>query len=443
MKGSLFTDKTLLLGYFIIIILTGSLLLSLPISWEGSEPLGYLDALFTATSAACVTGLITVDTASYSIFGQTVILLLIQMGGLGILTFSTLFLLMPGNRFSFHNRKLIKEYYVESLEYEPATILKKILLLTFSIEAIGMLLLFTQFRTLEKSFFSALFHAVSAFCNAGFSTFSDSLEGWNRNPVVLSVIIGLIIAGGLSFTVITDTFARAVGRRRKISFHSKIVLIMTFSLITLGTLFFFILERNHAFQNMSAPQAALNSMFLSVTPRTAGFNTVSTAGLHLNSKTLVTLLMYIGGAPGSTAGGIKVTTFFLIILIVLKGVDGKGEIRIAGKKIGAKTLSHANMFMLKALFLVSAAIIALSITEGTLVAGGKACYMDIIFETVSAFGTVGLSLGITPLLSNAGKIVIICTMFAGRVGLVFMAIPFPGKRLDHLVDYPHGEVLIG
>lgn len=437
------SEKTILFAYFIVLIFSGSIALSTPTAWAGEEPLSYLDALFTSVSAVCVTGLITVDTAAYTRFGQAVILVLIQTGGLGILTFSTLFLLFPGNRISFRNRKLIKDYYMESIEYEPRKILRNILLLTFGVEAVGALALYTQFSGIESGLFVSVFHAVSAFCNAGFSTFSTNLEGWSGNAAVLVPVMLLVVSGGLSFAVIHDLYARVTGATGRLTLHAKIVLGMTSILIAGGFLFFFLAERHGIFEGKPSSFAVLNSLFLSVTPRTAGFNTVPMDGLSLGSKAVNLVLMFVGAAPASIAGGVKVTTFFLILLIIFRGVDENGEIRLVHRRLDARSLSHANMFMLKALFILTAAVIGLTVTEGGRDQGRSADFLAIVFEAVSAFGTVGLSLGLTPFLSDAGKVIIILTMFAGRVGLVSMAIPVPGRQAERLIEYPKGEVMIG
>lgn len=430
-------------AYFIGIIFIGSGLLSIPGAWDGDVPLSYLDALFTATSAVCVTGLITVDTASFTLFGQAVIMGLIQAGGLGILTFTTLFLLFPGNRISFRNRKLIRDYYLESVEAEPQAIIRTILLVTFGLEIVGALILYSQFDGVENRLFSAFFHAVSAFSNAGFSTFSTSLEGYARESVVLVTIAGLVIFGGLSFVVIHEVWDWAFRKRRRLSLHSKIVLLMTGGFLIAGTLAFYLMEGSRLIRQGGAGFAVANSFFLSVMPRTAGFNAIPVAGLSMESQIITVLFMFVGGAPGSIAGGVKVTTFFLILLIVFRGVDDRGQIRVGKRRLSAKSLSHANMFMLKAFFLLVAAIFSLSIFESELIAQGGTSFLEILFEAVSAFGTVGLSHGLTPYLSSGGKVVIILTMFAGRVGLVTMALRNPRRHVEHLVDYPKGEVLIG
>ncbi|MDA3810238.1 MAG: potassium transporter [Spirochaetaceae bacterium] len=438
-----FSGKSLLFSYFVLLISLGSALLVLPVSWNGKEPIHYLDALFTSASAVCITGLITVDTSLFSLFGQTVIMLLIQAGGLGIITFSTFLLLIPGNKISLKNRMLIKGFYVDSIEHDPVKIIKNILLMTFSLEIIGTFILYTQFKDLENGFFISLFHSISAFCNAGFSTFSNNLEDWSANRTVLIIIPFLIVTGGLSFVVIHDLLDRLSGKTIKISLHSRIVLIMTGLLIISGTLVLYLLEHDKSLKVFSPDLVLLNSLFHSISPRTAGFNTLPINEFSHGSKSFIIMLMFIGGAPGSIAGGVKVTTFFLLLLIIFKGVDDKGEIRIGGRKLSAKSLTHVNIFILKALFILGISILLLTLTESESLNKEKINLIDIIFEAVSAFGTVGLSLGLTPLLSQLGKIVIILTMFAGRIGLVFLAATAGKRHIERLIDYPNEEVLIG
>lgn len=435
--------KSLIFIYFFLITLGGALALYLPAAWGGSDRLRFIDALFTSTSAVCVTGLITVDTAQYTLFGKTVIMLLIQAGGLGIITFATLLLLLPGQRMSFNNRNLIKNFYVEGVEYDPAAIIRSILMLTFGIELAGGLLLYTQFKDLPGGVFVAAFHTVSAFCNAGFSTFSTSLEGWSGNAVVLLTVPLLIISGGISFVVIHDIYDRLAHAKRKISLHTSVVLLTTIVLILGAGLYFYFGERNGALSEFEPLYKILNAFFHAVTPRTAGFNTLAMDQFSARSHTVTALLMFIGGTPGSMAGGIKVTTLFLVLLAIFRGVDAAGDSIYNRHRISARSLTHAGMFMLKALFLLAVAIVLLTVSEARTMQQGAVTVFDLIFETVSAFGTVGLSLGATSLLSPAGKIIIIITMLSGRLGLVFLASDVVKRSADRLVEYPHGEVLTG
>ena len=438
------SDATYLLGFFAVIIGIGSALLSLPVAWNGSgivaPPLRFIDALFTATSAVCVTGLAVVDTAEYSRFGQTVILLLIQVGGLGIISFTSLLLTIPGRRLPLRRLKTIQSFYVEGVEYEPKKIVRSIIFFTFGIEAAGAVILYFLFAGagVDDAAFVAVFHSVSAFCNAGFSVFSSSLEGYNGNVPLLATIAVLVVMGGVGFIVIQDIERRLRGKRRRLSYHTKVVLGMTATLIFLGALAFFLLERGRAYEDFPWPVAIANAFFQSITTRTAGFDTVVQATLSQPSKALTLLLMFIGGSPGSIAGGIKVTTAFVVAAVMLRRPDSHGDITVFKRRLSARTMNDAVVYFLKAGALLAVSAGALSLIEGL----RGVDFSVLLFETVSAFGTVGLSLGMTGSLSDAGKLVIIATMFAGRVGLIALAFPAL-RRYEAEIVYPEGSILLG
>ncbi len=446
MRKSVPFDKVLLLTYFLGLIAIGTVLLGLPFSWKGESALPFIDAFFTSVSAVCVTGLITVDTALYSTFGQVVILLLIQFGGLGLITFTTMFLFLPGQRVSLHYQEIFSGYYLDVVEHDPIRIIRNIVLMTLGIELVGAVVLYFSFRAagFERPVFLSVFHSISAFCNAGFSLFTTNLERFSGNIPVMAVIMVLIIAGGISFIVIQEIYRDIRYRRHRLSVHSKIVLMMTGGLIVMGFLFFFAIEEHQVLDGMPLFSRIVNALFLSVTPRTAGFNTVPMSDLTIPSKVFSGLLMFIGGAPGSISGGVKVTTFFLVLLLAVKGTDRNGDARVMGRKLNAALLSRASTFIVKAGIVMFTAMLLLTITEHAdgMASGGKS-FIEIAFETISAFGTVGLSLGITAQLSTLGKLVIIGTMFAGRIGLITMAMPVPTRHLERLVDYPDEEIMIG
>lgn len=295
--------------------------------------------------------------------------------------------------------------------------------------------------------FTAVFHAISAFCNAGFSTFPDSLERFVVTPAVtVPVMIGLVL-GGLGFVVYQDLFRRfaprrLTTRRQILSLHTKIVLVAGGTAILLGLVLFSVFEWNGALARLTPGQRISAALFQSVTPRTAGFNTIPQSELSAPSVTLTSLLMFVGGAPGSIAGGVKVTTFFIILWFVLVGADEQGDARVFRRKLPAPLIARATLFVLKALLIVLTSILLLSTTE-SLIAERAFTFKEMVFEVFSAFGTVGLSMGITSELSAPGKLVIMLTMFVGRVGLISLAMGRPGRRWRNLVDYPPGEVLIG
>lgn len=449
MRRGIPSSKLVLFAYFLVLMATGGILLWLLPSWAGEGELRFVDALFTAVSAGAVTGLITANTASFSFLGQLVILILIQLGGLGIIAFSTLYLTQPRKRVSLQRRAVIREYFIGGLEYEPRTIVRNIVLATGIIEFVLVIALFMGFRASDvpQPLFAAVFHAVSAFCNAGFSIFPDSLERFVTTPAVtLPVMIGLVL-GGLGFVVYRDLFRRVSPRsfdshRHVLSLHTKIVLAATGSAVLIGLVAFTTFEWNGAYADLAPGQRVLAGLFQSVTPRTAGFNTVNQARLGAPSTTLTTLFMFIGGAPGSIAGGVKVTTFFIILWFALGGADERGDARMFRRKVPAQVIGRATLFVIKALLIVFSSVLALAITESW-IAGQVFTMREIVFEVFSAFGTVGLSMGITSQLSAAGKIVIMVTMFTGRVGVLSLALPRPGRRWEQLIDYPSGEVLIG
>ncbi len=438
------SDAFFLLSFFAAVILIGTAVLCTPSAWRGTPGnpgrLPLIDALFTATSAVCVTGLVTVDTSTFTRFGQTVILLLIQLGGLGIFSVASLLLVFSKERLPFRRLQTIRSFSLDGVEYDPKRIVRNIVLTTAAIESLGALSLFSQFARagVPDSGFAALFHSVSAFCNAGFSTFPDSLEGFRGKPPVLGVVSFLIVSGGIGFIVLQDLGRYIRGRRKAVSYHTRLMLLLTLGLILSGAAAFWLLEGDNAFRGMSPLDRAANALFQSVTPRTAGFNTVSQAGLRQPSKFVTLLLMFVGGAPGSIAGGIKIATAYIVLLAMLKKANERGEVNSLSRRFSPGTINEAVVYFLKAVFLLVLASCVLSLTEGSRGAG----FSEIIFEAASAFGTVGLSLGLTPRLSAAGKLVIIGTMFTGRVGLLAFVHLGGSTKSCHYV-FPEADILIG
>jgi trk system potassium uptake protein TrkH len=433
------SEKAILFSYFLSIITLGTILLYLPGAWGGGGRLRLLDALFTATSAVCVTGLITVNTASYTLTGKIIILLLIQSGGLGIISFATIYLARQEGKMSLAGRGVIRGYYLTAAEHEPRAIISRIVIMTLIVEAAGALLLLQTFRSTmgNGAAFSAVFHAVSAFCNAGFSLFSNSLANYLVDVNVNLTIIALIVLGGLGFVVLQDISMRCLGRKRRLFLHTKIVFLMTGLLLLVGTLLFLLFEYRGALAGLRPGQKLMAAFFQAVTPRTAGFNTLPQAGLSSPSRFTTLFLMFIGGASGSIAGGIKVTTLFVVLLMAFQQPDNSGGITGFHERITGATSHRAVVFMSKALLILFASVFLLTVTER-----GEDLF-SLVFECFSAFGTVGLSLGVTPGLSAAGKLIIIATMFLGRVGLIALAMPQPRQYPVHLLDYPDGEVMIG
>jgi trk system potassium uptake protein TrkH len=444
MKRHQTSDAGYLLGFFAIIILAGAALLLLPISWAGRsgypEAIEAIDALFIATSAACVTGLSTVDTAAFSRFGQLVILSLIQVGGLGIISFTSLLLMVPGHRIPFRRLQTIRGFSVDGVEYDAVKIVRNIVLFTVLIESAGALALYRAFSAAGEAdaLYLGIFHSISAFCNAGFSPFPTSLESFSRDPAFLGIVAALIVTGGIGFIVLQDIERRLRGKRKRLSYHSRLVLGATAFLIAAGALAFWALERNGAYAGMSPAEQIANALFQAITPRTAGFDAVAQGTLSQPSRLLTVVLMFIGGAPGSIAGGVKVSTAFLVFLVMVKRADERGDINAFRRRLPGATTHAAVVYFVKAVFLLLVAVLLLSLSDGL-----RGAEMEkIVFETVSAFGTVGLSLGITAGLSAGGKLVIVATMFAGRVGLIALAFPGLARGADRIV-YPEADVLLG
>lgn len=444
MRGPGKSDTSYLLSFFLVVIAAGSLLLSLPISWAGSAAypgrLRYVDALFTATSAVCVTGLTTVDTSSFTRFGQIVIIMLIQVGGLGIVSFTSMVLLVPGARLPFRRLKTIRSFSLDGVERDPVKILRDIVLFTLCIEAAGTVALWPAMTRAVPGdgLFAAAFHSISAFCNAGFSLFPDSLTRFSGQPGTLGVVSALIIVGGIGFIVMQDLVRRARRKKLALSYHSKLMLALTGILVVTGGAAFFALESSGVFKGMGFWQKAANALFQSITPRTAGFNAVSQAGLRVPSRVITMMLMFVGGAPGSIAGGIKIATAYLVALAVFRRPNERGEIDAMGRRIAPETIRAATSYFIKAVFLVvvSAGLVC-AFEEAR-----RADFGDVLFETVSAFGTVGLSLDFTAGMTVPSKLVIVMTMFSGRVGLVALEF-FGGAWAPASIIHPEADILLG
>jgi trk system potassium uptake protein TrkH len=326
------------------------------------------------------------------------------------------------------------------VEHDPRKIVRDIIIFTVLVESLGAFALYAAFNSagVRHSSFNAIFHSISAFCNAGFSPFPDSLERFKTEPAVLLIVSSLIVTGGIGFIVMQDLVQTIVGKRKTLSYHTKLILISTFILVAVGAMAFWFMEGANTFAGMGILDRAANALFQSITPRTAGFNAVHQTSLRQSSKFITMILMFIGGAPGSIAGGIKIATAYIVMLVMLKRANEWGEINAFGKRISRETINAAVVYFIKAILLLIFAVGVLSLLEGP----RGADLGQIGFEVVSAFGTVGLSLDFTSNLSLYGKLVIIITMFAGRVGLlafVFLGNPAGSENFV----YPEAEILIG
>ena len=424
------------------VILIGTILLMLPVSSAEKNITNFVNALFTATSATCVTGLIVVNTGTYySLFGQIVILLLIQIGGLGIMTISTAFALMLGQRISLNVQTLMHKVVGETPVIDVMKLLRATVLVTVIIEFMGAIFLFSGFAKImpvAKAIYYALFHSVSAFCNAGFSLWTNNLSGFVDSPLVNLSITFLIILGGLGFAVLIDLYHYffASGSIRRLTLHSKIVLTTTAILIVTGFLGLYIGEYNNSMKGFTVARRVLSSWFQSVTARTAGFNTID-IGLYSSSSVLLTvLLMFIGASPGSTGGGIKTTTFSVLMLSVLSMLTGKNDLVIFKRKIPLSNAREATTLATLALAIILTIIFILMLIE-------PFPFEKILFEAFSAFGTVGLSMGITAQLSYAGKLLITLLMYIGRVGPLTLIYAISIRKRQPDFSFAEEKISIG
>ncbi len=445
MRSRLSMDKLQLFGYFVGLSLIGSFILSLPPMYAGGVSVPYVDALFTAVSAVCVTGLSTVPMNVYTPAGFVTVMILIQFGGLGIVSFFSLYIAVPQRKVSLVNRAVIRDFFIDDVETEPRKIVRSIFVFTILIETLCAVPLYLGFRSAGavNPLLDAIFHSVSAFCNAGFSTYDDSLAGFSANDLVIVPVFVLFVTGGIGFIVLTDVARRITGFRSRLSFHSRLVLALTGSLLFIGGLVFFLAELNGAFSGMGIGRGAFLAVFQAATPRTAGFTVVPQSSFSPFVSFFTAILMFVGGSPGSIAGGVKTTTFFLVLLYAIRGNPDMRGLNVGKRNLDTALIERAFSIVAKSLIIVLAVISALYITERVAIESGAIRLFDVIFETVSAFATVGLSLGITGTLTTAGKLVVILAMFIGRTGVFAMALGFAKTDKERFVEYPSARVMIG
>ncbi|MGG1637344.1 TrkH family potassium uptake protein [Paenibacillus sp. FSL K6-3182] len=432
----------ILVSGFALIILLGALLLSMPFASVSGERLPFIDALFTATSATCVTGLVVVDTGTYfSIWGQIILMCLFQLGGLGFMTMATLVALVLRKRISLRERLLLQESMNQSSMEGIVRLIRRVIVYSLTIELIGAALFASRFAfdmPLGKAIYFGAFHAVSLFNNAGFDIFGNyrSLTLYVSDPVVNIAAMMLIISGGLGFVVMSDLME--FRKNRKLSLHSKVVLSMTGTLIAVGTLVIFIFEFSNSktLGSLDWGGKILSSFFQSVTPRTAGANTLDYTAIRQATMFFTIILMFIGASPGSTGGGIKTTTFATLVGAVFAMIRGREDIVLFRYRLGKDRIFKALTITLISLSLVIIVTMILSMTEDQ-------AFIKLLFEATSAFGTVGLSVGVTPELSLVGKIVIALTMFAGRLGPLTLAYALGPRTEKELYRHPEGKITIG
>lgn len=434
--------QILVLGFAGLIII-GGILLNLPIASVDGESIGFIDSLFTSASAVCVTGLVVVNTATYwTLFGKIVILMLIQMGGLGFMTMATLVALLIGKRITLRQRLVIQEGLNQFSLEGVVKLTKYVIMSTLIIEAIGAIILSTRFVPIygiKSGIWHSIFHSISAFCNAGFDITGNSIVPFVGDAVVNITLALLIIIGGLGYTVYIDLTRNKEFKSNTL--HTKFVLLSTAILLITGFVFILIIEYNNpkTLGNLPFIDKITASMFQAVVPRTAGFNSIDIGGLTKATSFLMIILMFIGGSPGSTAGGIKTTTFGVIILTIYSILKGKSDVDVFRKRIPYELIFRALAVLGISLFLVVFVTMILTLTES------ENSFLDLLFETTSAFATVGLTRGVTSDLSSIGRLILIFTMFTGRLGPLTLGFAL-AKRQDKdkgNFRYPEGKIMIG
>lgn len=430
------------------VILAGALLLWLPFSATGAR-LPWIDALFQSASAVCVTGLVTIDVGQrLSPGGQVVLICLFQVGGLGILTFSAVFFAMLGHGLASKERDIMQSVFLHSPRRDLAPVLKFVFLSTFLYESIGTLLLWARFALdfpWSEALFKAVFHAVSAFNNAGFSLFSHNLLSYQGDWIVNLTMMALIVSGGIGFIVHYELHMRFFGKQRRLSVHTKVVLVATGVLIIGGAALFFVFENHRILQGLPWPNRILASLFQAITPRTAGFNTVDIGLLANETILLMIALMFIGASPGSTGGGVKTTSASLLFLIMWSRLRGREDVNICNRTIPRELLQRTISIILAATLSICFIIAVLMLTadDGGRVIDSRHLFVEYIFETVSAFATVGLSMNMTPSLNTPQKMAIILMMFAGRVGPLTLAFSLARMTTKKSFTYAEEGVMVG
>ena len=457
-----------LIASFLVLIVTGGGLLMLPRASTG-EPLRFVDALFTSTSATCVTGLIVKDTGKdFTLMGQIIILVLIQLGGLGIVVFGAVFALLLGQALSLRESVAMQDLLSARTLSRIGNMIVFIFAVTAVIEALGAVSLFEMWDDVpgwepgvHSRWFCSIFHSISAFCNAGFSLFANSFIDYNRNWQIYAVVCPLIVIGGLGFgvlynlsNVVTDYVRRFFKKRfnrqcrlamdppKRVRLQSKIVLSVSAVLIVLGAVFMLLFEQYSTANPPGHRPDVLGALFQSITARTAGFNTVDVSALAPSSKFLLILLMFVGGSPGSTAGGIKTVTLAVIVMTVFATLRKRGEVEMFKRSVRTVVVGRAITVTMLFIIVLFGTTMLLSVTE-TSYHNGDFTMLDILFEAGSALGTVGLSTGVTPALTDAGKFIIIAVMLIGRLGplTLLAALTFNLKPVRY--NYPDEAIVVG
>jgi trk system potassium uptake protein TrkH len=441
------TPSQMVMVSFGSVIAIGTLMLLLPRATATGHRMPFIDALFTATSATCVTGLIVVDTGSFfSKFGQGIILFLIQLGGIGIMSLVAFSAAAIGRGIGMRERAMMKDILDSDFIGQVTRLLRNIVLITLVFETAGVLLLSRiwarDFASPMTTFYYSLFHAVSAFCNAGFSLFADSLEGFKGRPDVVLTFAGLIIAGGLGFIALSNLLNFFVGRlrrwkpRSRLNLHTKLVLITSGVLLAAGTIAFYAFEAHQSMAGFTGSEKLLSAFFSSVTARTAGFSTLNMGMIAVPSALIIILLMFVGASSGGTGGGIKTNTFAVLVATIRSMLRVREDVEVFRRAIPQDIVNKALCVFVLSVGLVFAATIVVS-------AGQRQEFTTVLFETVSAFGTVGLSRGMTQDLTTVSKVAIIITMFLGRIGPLTLGLAISQRMYERAYRYPTERVMIG
>lgn len=444
LKNKSFSPYMTILLSFMVVTILGGILLSLPISMRYGKSVKLIDGFFIATSAICVTGLSSIDIGSvYNIFGQMVILVLIQLGGLGVITFTSVIIIMISKKIGYYTKKIVQEDINIDTTFKIEEYVKKVILSVIVIEFIGTVILFFEFIKkfgFLKAVYYSFFHSVSAFCNAGFSLFSDNLYGFKNSFIINMTIPLLIFLGGIGFSTILNCYNVLRKKEKRLTSTTKLSIKISIFLVIIGMVAMFILEYSNksTIGNLSFGQKLEASFFQSVTTRTAGFNTISILGLKRSTSLLFVILMFIGASPGSTGGGIKTTTIGLIILGTLAILKNKDTIEYDKRSVSWRIYSKAITVLFISLIYTTICIFLLILFER------NKNLLDLVFEVFSAFGTVGLSRNLTPSLADISKFILIVTMFVGRVGPLTIALALSKSNLKKgRYTYPQENILIG
>ena len=444
LKNKSFSPYMTILLSFMVVTILGGILLSLPISMRYGKSVKLIDGFFIATSAICVTGLSSIDIGSvYNIFGQMVILVLIQLGGLGVITFTSVIIIMISKKIGYYTKKIVQEDINIDTTFKIEEYVKKVIFSVIIIELIGTVILFFEFIKkfgFLKAVYYSFFHSVSAFCNAGFSLFSDNLYGFKNSFIINMTIPLLIFLGGIGFSTILNCYNVLRKKEKRLTSTTKLSIKISIFLVIIGMVAMFILEYSNksTIGNLSFGQKLEASFFQSVTTRTAGFNTISILGLKRSTSLLFVILMFIGASPGSTGGGIKTTTIGLIILGTLATLKNKDTIEYDKRSVSWRIYSKAITVLFISLIYTTICVFLLILFER------NKNLLDLVFEVFSAFGTVGLSRNLTPSLADISKFILIVTMFVGRVGPLTIALALSKSNLKKgRYTYPQENILIG